>query len=158
MNIYRNSSEEVLYNMLKGHAQKLGYEIVRLHMLNSKKSSKIQIMIERLDGKNICIKDCEKVSRAFGAILDIEDSINSKYNLEISSTGLNRPLTRKKDYVANVNENIKVSTYNLIGNSKSFVGKLASCTELGIELIIPDGGKVVQIEFDSIKDAMLLKI
>lgn len=158
MDIFCNVSEERLYDLLAKHAEILGYEIVRIRMFGGGHSSKLQIMIERVNGTQIAIEDCEKVSRAFSIILDAESDLDFKYNLEISSVGINRPLTRRKDFENNVAENVEVKTYNVIDNTKTFRGRLTNCNECGIRLEILDNKRVMEINFDLIKEASLLKI
>lgn len=158
MSIFCNVSEEKLYNLLAKHSEMLGYEIVRIRMFSGSYGSRLQIMIERIDGVQIAIEDCEKVSRAFSIILDAESDINFKYRLEISSVGINRPLTRRKDFENNVLENIEIKTYNAIANSKTFRGKLTNCNEDSIELEILDNKKIMEINFALIKEASLLKV
>lgn len=158
MGIFCNVSEEKLYNLLAKHSEVLGYEIVRIRMLSGNRGSRLQIMIERIDGVQIAIGDCEKASRAFSIILDAESDMDFKYRLEISSVGINRPLTRKKDFKSSIAENIEVKTYNAIANAKTFRGRLTSCNEESIELEILDNKKIMEIDFTLIKEASLLKM
>jgi len=74
----------------------MGYELVRVAM--SRGGGTLQIMIEPADGRAMDVEDCATVSRALSAVLDVEDPIPSAYTLEVSSPGIDRPLTRPKDY------------------------------------------------------------
>jgi ribosome maturation factor RimP len=75
----------------------LGYELVRV-AITGKDRPTVQIMADRIDGVSIGIEDCETISRAVGAVLDVEDPIPGAWMLEVSSPGIDRPLTRPKDW------------------------------------------------------------
>jgi len=157
MNIFKSATEENIYNMLEPEATSMGYEIVRVQLTEKRNNSKLQIMIERIDGDPIVIKDCESASRAFSAILDVENIVEQKYALEISSAGLNRPLTRKKDYSSNIGENIKLHTNSAINGLKFFEGELKSCNDDSFELAINKNKEIIEVQFDNIKHATLVK-
>ena len=74
----------------------LGYELVRVAVLGRERPT-VQIMADRADGSMITVEDCEKISRGVGAVLDVADPIPSLWTLEVSSAGIDRPLTRRKD-------------------------------------------------------------
>src|SRR5262245_26866590 len=77
----------------------LGYEIVRLRWIGGNNGMKtLQLMAEPSNGFLMNVDDCEKISNTVSAILDVEDIIPGKYNLEVSSPGIDRPLTRAHDY------------------------------------------------------------
>ena len=76
----------------------LGYEIIRVQVLGRERPT-VQIMADRADGSMIGIGDCEIISRAVGAVLDVDDPIPGRWTLEVSSAGIDRPLTRLKDWV-----------------------------------------------------------
>lgn len=75
----------------------MGYDIVRVQVSGDKRA-KVQIMIERRDGAGMTVDDCAAASRAVGALLDVEDPIRGAYVLEVSSPGIDRPLTRLGDF------------------------------------------------------------
>lgn len=75
----------------------MGYDIVRV-MISGKERQVLQIMAERLSDGGMGVDDCSAVSRAVSAVLDVEDPINASYTLEVSSAGLDRPLTRLTDF------------------------------------------------------------
>ncbi|EHM00238.1 hypothetical protein HMPREF9946_02699 [Acetobacteraceae bacterium AT-5844] len=76
----------------------MGYEIVRV-MIQGKQTPTVQIMADRADGRPIGVEDCEKISHAAGAVLDVDDPFSGEWNLEVSSPGIDRPLTRTKDWL-----------------------------------------------------------
>jgi ribosome maturation factor RimP len=75
----------------------MGYELVRVAILGREHPT-LQIMADRADGQLITVDDCEAISRAMGAVLDVEDPIPGAWTLEVSSAGIDRPLTRRCDW------------------------------------------------------------
>lgn len=75
----------------------MGFELVRVQLQGSQKQT-LQIMADRADERPITVEDCETISRAVSAILDVEDPIGSAYVLEVSSPGIDRPLTRPEGF------------------------------------------------------------
>src|SRR3546814_16657556 len=71
----------------------MGYELVRV-MLTGGRRPTLQIMAERADGSGMSVDDCAGISRTISAVLDVEDPISGQYTLEVSSPGIDRPLTR----------------------------------------------------------------
>ena len=88
--------------------KQLGFELVRIKYIDKEKAT-LQIMIDK-DNKGVQINECAEISTNISAILDVNDPISNEYNLEISSPGINRPLTRKKDFNAWKGYNIKIKT------------------------------------------------
>ena len=74
----------------------MGFELVRLRLMGGRRAL-LQIMAERPEG-GIEVEDCARISRAVSALLDVEDPISGEYTLEVSSPGIDRPLTRLKDF------------------------------------------------------------
>jgi ribosome maturation factor RimP len=74
----------------------MGFDLVRVSM--SRGGGTLQIMAEPSDGRPMDVEDCATLSRALSAVLDVEDPIASRYTLEVSSPGIDRPLTRARDY------------------------------------------------------------
>ena len=75
----------------------MGYELVRVQV-QGKERPTVQIMADRVDGKLFTVSDCENISHAAGAVLDVDDPIKGEWQLEVSSPGIDRPLTRAKDW------------------------------------------------------------
>lgn len=135
-----------------------GYEIVRVQ-LTGVKSKTLQIMIDRLDGKEIVIEDCVAVSRLTSILLDQIDVIAEAYHLEVSSPGLDRPLTKPHHYIKNVGKLVSLNTQTLIKNRKRFVGLLAAASEDGITLKVDDplidGTNEVDLAYHDIRSAKI---
>ncbi|ABC24572.1 ribosome maturation factor RimP [Rhodospirillum rubrum] len=121
---------------MMGHLEKLlaptldamGYEVVRVTLLGSQNPT-LQVMAERLDGVAMTVSDCETISRALGALLDVEDPIAGRYSLEISSPGIDRPLTRPKDYARFAGHEARIETDRLIEGHRRMKGLLLGIDE-----------------------------
>ena len=75
----------------------MGYELVRVAVLGRQRPT-VQIMADRADGSLINVQDCEDITHALGAVLDVDDPLPGAWTLEVSSAGIDRPLTRAKDW------------------------------------------------------------
>lgn len=77
--------------------ESIGYELVRVSIMG-KQTPTVQIMADRADQSQLSLDDCERISHLVSAVLDVDDPISSAWTLEVSSTGIDRPLTRLKDW------------------------------------------------------------
>jgi len=130
----------------------MGYELVRVRLMSGK-SKTLQIMADKPDG-GIEVDDCAKISTAVSAVLDVEDPLEDAYTLEVSSPGIDRPLTRLKDFDAWAGYEAKVETSELIDGRRRFKGLLAG-TENDEVLIEIDEG-TIGLKFDWLSDAKLV--
>lgn len=87
----------VVETMIRPSLGDMGFEIVRILLMSGDQRQKLQIMAERADG-SLSIDDCAEISRTVSALLEVEDPIAGAYDLEVSSPGIDRPLTRLKDF------------------------------------------------------------
>ena len=137
----------------------MGYELVRLRLMGSTKSNTLQIMADKPEG-GIEVDDLSDITTAVGAALDVEDPIEGEYTLEVSSPGIDRPLTRYKDFDAWNGWLAKIETSELIDGRKRFKGTLAGTEdgEVLIELEGEEGGEPVTIglTFDLLSEAKLV--
>ena len=115
----------------------MGYELVRVAM--SRGGGTLQIMIEPADGRPMDVEDCATLSRALSAVLDVEDPIPSAYTLEVSSPGIDRPLTREKDYVRWAGHVARVETTQPIEGRRRFKGTLLGLEDGAIRIRLDDG-------------------
>ena len=100
------------------------------------KSRTLQIMIERLDGASVSIDDCERVSKMVSVSLDVHNPIRGRYNLEVSSTGIDRPLVSPNDFIRFVGNPVVVRTHASKWDRKTFKGNLESADECGIKITL----------------------
>lgn len=87
----------VVETMIRPSLEDMGFEIVRILLTSGGQRQTLQIMAERADG-SLSIDDCAEISRTVSALLEVEDPIAGAYDLEVSSPGIDRPLTRLKDF------------------------------------------------------------
>jgi len=134
----------------------LGYELVRIRLMSGKTTT-LQIMADKPEG-GIEVDDCAVVSSAVSATLDVEDPILDAYTLEASSPGIDRPLTRLKDFDMFEGYEAKLETDELVGGRRRFKGELAGTEEDEVLINIEDQGKTVTIglKFDWLSDAKLV--
>jgi ribosome maturation factor RimP len=130
----------------------LGYELVRIRLMSGKESI-LQIMADKPEG-GIEVDDCALISTAVSATLDVEDLILGSYTLEVSSPGIDRPLTRIKDFDNFEGYEAKLETDELIDGRRRFKGMLAG-TE-GDEVLINLTEGTVGLKFDWLSDAKLV--
>ena len=105
--------------------QGMGYRLVRIK-ISGEAGCTVQIMAERPDG-SMHIEDCEAISRALSPVLDIADPIDRAYRLEISSTGIDRPLVRRSDFERYAGYLVKIEMAVAHQGRKRFRGALAGC-------------------------------
>lgn len=111
-----------LARLLEPTIERLGYELIDLELQFGGRSGVVRAFIDRPDG--IGLDDCEKVSRAVSALLDVEDPLPGHYNLEVSSPGLDRKLTKIEHFQRFTGETVKVQTRFPIAGRRRFKGKL----------------------------------
>jgi ribosome maturation factor RimP len=119
-----------LESLVSPTLDQMGYELVRIQMQGQARPT-LQIMAERKDGGGMTVEDCALISRALSAVLDVEDPVGGAYVLEVSSPGIDRPLTRAKDFSDWVGFEAKVDTDLPVNGQKRFKGKLLGLDETG---------------------------
>ena len=134
----------------------LGFELVRIRLMGGKTAT-LQIMADRPEG-GIDVDDCAAISTAVSAVLDVEDPIEDNYNLEVSSPGIDRPLTRLKDFDAWQDYEAKLETSEQIDGRKRFKGVLRGTENNDVLIEIENDGEMVVIglDFDWLSDAKLV--
>ncbi|MEM6637718.1 MAG: ribosome maturation factor RimP [Pseudomonadota bacterium] len=130
----------------------LGFELVRIR-LQGGKSPVLQIMADRPDG-GIEVDDCGDISAAVSTTLDVEDPIEEMYTLEVSSPGIDRPLTRLKDFSTWDGYEAKLETTELIDGRRRFKGTLAGTEDDEVLIEIEEG--TIGLKFDWLSDAKLV--
>jgi ribosome maturation factor RimP len=130
----------------------LGFELVRLRLMSGRRNV-LQIMADRPDG-GIEVDDCAKISRAVSAVLDVEDPIHAEYVLEVSSPGIDRPLTRLKDFERWAGYEARVETSEPVEGRRRFKGTLGGVQDGEVLLEIPEG--TIGLAFAMVSDAKLV--
>ena len=134
-----------IFDLLRGPAEGAGFEIVRIRF-GLQDGRTLQIMAERADG-TMSVEDCEELSRILSAVLDVEDPIPGEYNLEVSSAGIDRPLTRLKDFDRWQGFDAKIELSEAAGGRKRFRGLLQ-----GVE----DGEVLVESDVEGFSEPQVL--
>ncbi|GBQ76464.1 ribosome maturation protein RimP [Acetobacter malorum] len=132
----------------------LGYEIVRVAVLG-RESPTVQIMADRTDGSLINVEDCERISHAVGAVLDVEDPIPGAWTLEVSSAGIDRPLTRAKDWNRFAGHQAKAEVLVPIDGRRRFSGVVLGAED-GIARLRLDDGTEAALPLEEIRRARLV--
>ena len=150
--IAKSASEKKLLEIIDPILLDMGFELVRLRLMSNKEIT-LQIMAIRPNGY-INVDECAEISTAISAVLDVEDPILDGYNLEVSSPGIDRPLTRIKDFEEFEGYEAKIETVDLIDGRKRFRGTLAGIN--GSEILINLDEGTIGLEFDWLAEAKLI--
>ena len=151
--------ENQIHQIIEAPLQSIGFDVVRLRLHNRSSGVNnvkvLEILIERTDGVHISITDCKNASNHISAILDVEYIIDGKYNLEVSSAGIERPLVKLQDFDRFKEYVAEIKLHNALNGAKKY-----ECTIIGIEgdavKVRIGKDEVVSIDFENIKDAKII--
>jgi ribosome maturation factor RimP len=132
----------------------MGYELVRV-LLQGRQNLTLQVMAERRDRQPMTVDDCAEISRSISAILDVEDPIAEAYTLEVSSPGIDRPLTRPQDFERFAGFEAKVETVQPVEGRKRFCGQVMGLDEESQVRLVVETGEIA-LPLASIKSAKLV--
>lgn len=134
----------------------LGFELVRIRLMGGKTRT-LQIMADRPEG-GIIVEDCATISTAVSAVLDVEDPVEDEYILEVSSPGIDRPLTRLKDFDMWADYEARLETTELIDGRRRFKGFLRGTEGDEVLIEIEEGAETLTIglQFEWLSDAKLI--
>jgi ribosome maturation factor RimP len=147
--------EERLLALIEPTAADLGYEIVRIRLMGNVRKT-LQIMAERARDAGMDAEDCATLSRAISPVIDVEDPISGAWALEVSSPGIDRPLTRLKDFAAWEGFEARVELVRMVENRKRFKGVLAGVEDGAVLLNIDGEEGTAVIPFSMIDKAKLV--
>lgn len=139
--------------MITPVAADMGYDIIRVSYGGGRRPV-LQIMAERSTDGSMSVLDCEKLSREISALMDVEDPISGEYVLEVSSPGVDRPLTRAKDFQRWLGFDVKIEMQNLVADRRRFKGKLLAFD--GATITVETDEDTVELPFDELAKAKLL--
>lgn len=128
----------------------MGYELVRVQYA----AGTLQIMAEKSDESEMTVDDCAEISHTVSALLDVADPIKSQYVLEVSSPGMDRPLTRLSDYERFSGEPARIDMKAPVDGRKRFLGVLSGANGMMVRLQLEDG-TLVELPFEGIHQARL---
>lgn len=145
-----NDLKNKISYLAKQLANQMGFELFSVELIGTKRLL-IRVTIDKEGG--VTIDDCEKFSRDFSTILDVEDPIPQSYILEISSPGLDRPLRDEKDFEKNKGKLVRIITSEKIENQKFFLGRILEIEDNFVKLLVKN--QVINIPFNKISKARL---
>ncbi|MCT4372285.1 ribosome maturation factor RimP [Yangia mangrovi] len=154
--IAKSSLDKRLAEIVGPVIEDMGFELVRIRLMGGKTAT-LQIMAERPEG-GIEVDECADISTAVSAVLDVEDPIIDAYTLEVSSPGIDRPLTRLKDFETFEGYEVKIETAEMIDGRKRWRGVVAGVEGDEVLLNIEEGGEeqTIGLQFDWLSDAKLV--
>lgn len=149
-----------LTKLIEPEATALGFELVRVKMIGGTSDPTLQVMAERPDTRQLTIDDCADLSRRISEQLDAleadgRDPIEGAYRLEVSSPGIDRPLTRLKDFADWTGHEARVTLEEKIDGRKQFKGDLAGVEGDRVSILDKDG-TAHSVPFAAIADAKLV--
>ena len=140
---------------IEPEVRSLGYDLVRVAMIGGTSDPTLQVMAERPDTRQLDLADCEAISRRLSEWLDSNDPIEGSFRLEVSSPGIDRPLTRLKDYADWAGHEARISLKEPRDNRKQFSGTLVGVDGDTIRLT-DKSGAAHALPFNDISSAKLL--
>ena len=154
--VAKTSIDQRLAGLAQPAIEDMGFELVRLRLMGGNTPT-LQVMAERPEG-GIEVDECAQISTAISAIFDVEDPIDDNYTLEVGSPGIDRPLTRLKDFDTWSGHTAKIETTELIDGRKRFKGTLMGVEDNDVLIEIENQGEMVTIglKFDWLADAKLV--
>jgi ribosome maturation factor RimP len=144
-----------LTHLIEPEIETLGFALVRVKMIGGKTDPTLQIMAEDPATRQLNIDECATISRRLSELLDEVDPIKAAYRLEISSPGIDRPLTRLADFADWTGHQARINLLEAVDGRKQLKGKLAGCTGQLITIDV-DGADTKTVDFSNIHAAKLI--
>lgn len=151
----KTTEDQRLVELLDPVAEAAGYEIVRLRLMGGENARRLQIMAETPDGEMV-VEDCARLSRAISEVMDAADPISGEYTLEVSSPGVDRPLTRLKDFATYEGHEARIELDRVAEGRKRFRGVLAGIDGDNIGIDLEGEEATAMVPFSWIVDAKLI--
>ena len=146
----------VITGLIEPHATALGLSLVRVAMFGGTSDPTLQVMAERPDTRQLTIEDCAELSRRISDMLDEHDPIEGAYRLEVSSPGIDRPLTRLSDFADWAGFEARLNLVEAVSARKRFDARLDGLEGDLIVVTLLKWGETLRIEFTNIASAKLL--
>ena len=148
-----------LTRLIEPELKSLGYDLVRIAFVGGRSDPTLQVMAERPDTRQLTLSDCETISRRLSEVLDAleaegRDPIEGSYRLEVSSPGIDRPLTRLKDYEDWKGHEARLKLAPTGQGPKQVTGRIEGTSNDIVMLTTPAGAR--EVPFESISSAKLL--
>ena len=140
--------------LIEPEVKALGFDLVRVAMIGGKSDPTLQIMAERPDTRQLTIDDCSDISRKLSDLLDEKDPIEEAYRLEVSSPGIDRPLTRLSDYADWTGHEARIRFDQPIDGAKQVSGIIEGVSGETVRIATTRGLR--EVPFKSIASAKLI--
>lgn len=151
----KTAEDNKLLELLDPVAEAAGYEIVRLRLMGGAQIRRLQIMAETPAGE-MNVEDCARLSRAISQVMDAADPISGEYTLEVSSPGVDRPLTRLKDFAAYEGFEARLELDRVAEGRKRFRGVLAGVEEGQVAIDLEGEAETALVPFAWVVEAKLV--
>ena len=154
--IASTEAERRILALIEPEAVRLGLEIVRVRLGGGSKRKQLQIMVEKAGGAHTDVNDCANLSRAIGPVMEASDPISDAYVLEVSTPGIDRPLTRKGDFARWVGHLAKVELAMPLEGRRKFRGIILREDDDGAAIELDDGTELVAELSEMLKASLVL--
>lgn len=134
--------------------KQMGFDLVRVKMVGGKSDPTLQVMAERPDTRQLTIEDCTALSHAIDEPLEAADPIEHAYRLEVSSPGIDRPLTRRSDFADWAGHEARIRLTTPVDGAKQVTGDLVGISGETVTVATSKGER--QVEFSNIDSAKLV--
>jgi ribosome maturation factor RimP len=145
----------VIAALIEPEVKRLGYDLVRVMMIGGASDPTLQVMAERPDTRQLDLADCERLSRGLSDLLDRDDPVEGSYRLEVSSPGIDRPLTRAADFADWAGHEARVTLAEPREGRKQFNGTLQGLEGQDVKLTDKEG-RAHALPLGSISSAKLV--
>ena len=152
----KTAEDRQLLEMIDPVAESLGLAIVRVRLMGGTQRRRLQIMAERPSDHDISVEQCARLSRAVSEVLDAADPIAGEYMLEVSSPGIDRPLTRLEDFDTFQGLEARLETDRMVEGRKRFKGVIAGTDGENIAIDLEGEEDTALIPFEWLVDAKLV--
>jgi ribosome maturation factor RimP len=146
----------IIAEMIESALNEMGFDLVRVYYSGNPGGGRnqLQIMAEPFAHREMTVEDCKKISKYVAALLDVEDPIKDAYNLEVSSPGIDRPLTREDHYDRFDGDLVKLHLKQMVDGRKRLKGRLNGRDSDG-KFIIDTQFGALAFAFDEIDSAKI---
>ena len=152
----KTAEDAKLLELLDPVAEAVGYEIVRLRLMGGERQRRLQIMAERPQDGDMNVEDCARLSRAISEVMDAADPISGEYVLEVSSPGVDRPLTRLKDFQDYEGYEARLELDRMAEGRKRFRGVLAGAEDGNVAIDLEGEEETALVPFAWVAEAKLV--
>jgi ribosome maturation factor RimP len=146
--------ENKIAGLIAGKVESAGYDLVRVQIKGGGKYATLQVMAERKDGVGMTVEDCATISSAVCLSVEADTDLADRFDLEVSSPGIDRPLVKLQDFVRFQGNVAKVELNAPLEGQRRFQGKIENVS--GEEIAFSVDKKVLKVSFKDIERAKLV--